>query len=231
MRRTCEARAVPRRVKQEAGILDDRQIEPKSADPVGQDAPVHQRGWRRPKTGSTGKFEVRAERAEFDRPDRSIGAARSVIDQFFPVADDDIGAGRRRGIEALRQCPAQQQVVGIEKYKPLPRSLGDAAVPCSRNSAARASYHAQRGLETACDAVRIIRRSVIDANDFDRNAALRQRAHRRAGEPCLRIPKWNNNRYHSQPRPRTRFAAINALAPAKPKTRDDQANEPILWRR
>ena len=128
-----------------------------------------------------------------------------------------------------RSVPLRSRSSASRNTSHSPRSLGDTPVPRSRNPAARTGDYAHRRLEAACNAERTVRRTVIDANDLEIDTGLPQCAFHGVGEPCLRIQERDDDRYHSQPRPSTRFAAINAFAPTKPKTRDDQANDATLW--
>ena len=176
MRRAREARPVRRRVEQEPGVLDDRQVGPKPADLIDQAAAVHQRGWRRPKPRGAGRFRVGGQRVDIDRADRPLPGSDPSPTRSRQSQTTTSASGRLRLEQTPRQRLAKQQIVGIEKDDPFSAGLRDGAIARRRETPVRPGNDMHARAETARKRKRAVGRAVVDDHDFAADPALRQRA-------------------------------------------------------
>ncbi len=99
-----------------------------------------------------------------------------MLEEFLPVANDDVGSALPGGVEAQFQRARQQQVIGIQKNYPFAFRRSQAAVTSCRDPAIGAGQDADRGLEGARYPERIIRRAIVHDCDLEIGAGLGERA-------------------------------------------------------
>src|SRR5258708_1617414 len=111
MRRMRKSSTMIGGIKQQAGVLNYRQILTETANLLDQSTTIHQRCSRRPNMGGTSNLRIFCERRKIDGLGGVIHCCTAIVAELLPIADHDVRARLFGRFEARLQRTRKQDVV------------------------------------------------------------------------------------------------------------------------